>query len=63
LRAAQTAHSTARQAARVARDAQAGRLIIGHFSASIKDEEALLKEAQEVFPQTCLAHEGLTLDV
>lgn len=63
LRAAQTAHSTARQAAQVARDAQAGRLIIGHFSASIKDEEALLKEAQEVFPQTCLAHEGLTLDV
>lgn len=63
LRAEQTAHSTARQAAQVARDAQAGRLIIGHFSASIKDEEALLKEAQEVFPQTCLAHEGLTLDV
>lgn len=62
-RARQTAHSTARQAAQVARDAQAGRLIIGHFSARIQDEEALLREAQEVFPQTCLAHEGLALDV
>ena len=63
LRATQTCHSTASQAATVARDAQAKRLIIGHFSARINDEEALLKEAQEVFPQTLLAREGLTVDV
>ena len=63
LRATQTCHSTASQAATVARDAQAKRLIIGHFSARINDEEALLREAQEVFPQTLLAREGLTVDV
>ena len=63
LRATQTCHSTASQAATVARDAQAERLIIGHFSARIHDEEALLKEAQAVFPPTILAKEGLTLDV
>ena len=63
LRATQTCHSTASQAATVARDAQAKRLIIGHFSARIHDEEALLKEAQAVFPPTILAKEGLTLDV
>lgn len=63
LRATQTCHSTANQAATVARDAQAKRLIIGHFSARIHDEEALLKEAQAVFPPTILAKEGLTLGV
>ncbi len=63
LRATQTCHSTARQAAQVARDAQVGKLIIGHFSARINDEQALLREAQEVFPKTFLAREGATFDV
>lgn len=63
LRARQTCHSTARQAAQVARDALVGKLIIGHFSARINDEQALLREAQEVFPQTFLAQEGATFDV
>ena len=62
-RANQTYHSTAKQAAMVARDAEAGRLIIGHFSARIQDEEALLNEAKTIFPHTILAREGLTLDV
>ena len=39
----------------VARDAEAGRLIIGHFSARIQDEEALLNEAKTIFPNTILA--------
>ena len=63
LRAKQTFHSTARQAAQVAKDAGAKKLVIGHFSARIQDEQALLGEAKEVFPNTLLAKEGLTLDV
>ncbi|MCR5820668.1 MAG: ribonuclease Z [Bacteroidaceae bacterium] len=51
-------HSTARQAAAIARDANAGRLLIGHFSARYSDESILLREAQEIFPATDLAFEG-----
>ena len=62
-RARQTQHSTARQAAQIARDAQVKRLVIGHFSARYDDEEILLKEAQEVFPNTVLAQENLQLSI
>lgn len=52
-------HSTARQAAEVARDAGAQRLLIGHFSARYRDEDlsALREEARAVFPSTELAVE------
>jgi len=63
LRAEQTRHTTSIQAATLARDAQVGRLCIGHFSATVKDESALLREAQSVFPQTILAKEGLTISI
>lgn len=58
VRAKETFHTTARQAATLARDAQAGRLLIGHFSARYEDEEVLLREACEVFPRTALAKEN-----
>ncbi len=54
-------HSTARQAALVAKAAHAHRLLIGHFSSRYADERVLLQEAQEVFPNTLLALEGLRL--
>ena len=63
LRAGQTMHTTALQAASLARDAEVKQLCIGHFSAAIKDEKALLKEAQSVFPNTILANEGLVIKV
>lgn len=63
LRAEQTQHTTAVQAATLARDAGVGQLCIGHFSASIKDEDALLREAQSIFPRTVLAGEGLTISI
>ena len=63
LRAKQTQHTTALQAATLARDAGVGQLCIGHFSAAIKDEDALLREAQSIFPNTVLANEGLTIDI
>ena len=56
-------HSTARQAAMVARDAQSEQLIIGHFSARYHDESQLLDEAREVFGNTILASELLKIDL
>ena len=58
-RAEQTYHSTAMQAAQVAKDAGAGHLIIGHFSARYKSLEPLLEEARSVFPDTELGLEGV----
>ncbi len=62
-RAEQTRHSTALQAAMQARDAKVEQLCIGHFSASLKDENSLLREAQSVFPNTLLANEGLVIRI
>ncbi len=56
-------HSTARQAAMVARDANAGKLLLGHYSQRYDDESVLLKEAQEVFPNSFLTTEQATFDV
>lgn len=61
FRATQTRHSTAAQAARVAYDAHVGKLCIGHFSARITDERALLDETKPIFANTVLANEGLVL--
>lgn len=56
-------HSTAVEAAQVARDAGAGQLIIGHFSSRYNDGNQLLQEAKQVFPNTKLAWELMTVDV
>lgn len=56
-------HSTARQAAMVARDAGVGQLLLGHYSSRYEDEEVLLKEAQEVFPNVRLTAEQGIFDV
>lgn len=62
-RAHQYWHSTARDAAVVARDAHVHRLLLGHYSARYEDEEKLLNEAREVFPESYLTDEGMTFDV
>lgn len=62
-RAKQTAHSTAEEAGRIARLAQVGRLAIGHYSARYADATPLLREAQEVFPETIASNEGMILDL
>ena len=56
-------HSTAREAAMTARDANVNQLIIGHFSQRYLDETPLKKEAQAIFPNTVLANENHTYDV
>jgi len=56
-------HSTARQAARFAVQCHAKQLMIGHYSTRYPNESRLLAEAQEVFPNTILATENMTLTV
>ena len=50
-------HSTARQAAMVARDAGVGQLVLGHYSSRYDDEQVLLRQAREVFENARLANE------
>jgi len=63
-RAKETGHSTAREAAQVALAAKARRLVLSHVSArySISAEE-LVKEAREVFRETTVAKDGMTIEV
>ena len=62
-RAKETFHTTASQAARIARDAEVKKLLIGHFSARYDDEQVLLDEARAGFPNTQLAKETLCISV
>lgn len=58
-----TFHSTAMEAAEIARLSNAGKLILGHFSARYKDTAPLLEEARSVFPNTEAAEDGKTYAV
>lgn len=60
LRAAMRFHSTTAQAACIAKKAQVGRLLIGHFSSKYDKLDIFEQEACEVFPDTSLALEGVT---
>ena len=64
-KAAEYGHSTTEEAARTARDASAGRLLITHFSGRYEDEDLprLEAEAREVFPNTCAARDFLTVQL
>lgn len=58
-RAAARFHSTTEQAATIAVKANAKKLLIGHFSSKYETLDEFLAEAQEVFPATELALEGI----
>jgi ribonuclease Z len=63
-RAQETGHSTAAEAARVAAQAGARRLVLTHISSRYnRDTSELLAEAKAVFPETVIARDGMTLDV
>jgi len=53
-----TFHSTAQQAATIARKAKAKKLIIGHFSARYKKIDGFIKEARKEFKNTYAAEDG-----
>ncbi|MBA3286311.1 MAG: ribonuclease Z [Nitrosopumilus sp.] len=57
-RAIQTFHTTAKEAAIIAKKAQVGKLILGHFSARYKELDPLLEEAKNIFENSFLAIEG-----
>jgi ribonuclease Z len=59
LRAKRTGHSTAKQAAQIAKMANVKKLMLGHFSARYTNNNILLQEAKELFDNTILANEGL----
>lgn len=58
LKAQETLHSTAAQAAEIAHKAGVQKLLIGHFSARYKDLSPLAEEARTVFTNVELAVEG-----
>ncbi len=61
--ARQYMHSTARQAAEIARLADAGTLVLGHYSQRYVDEQVLVDQALEVFPRVIASNEGMTIDI
>ncbi len=63
-RAKETGHSTAREAAEVARTAGVRRLALTHISPRYSlDAGDLLKEARAIFPETVIARDGMEIEV
>ncbi|MBX2959320.1 MAG: ribonuclease Z [Flavobacteriales bacterium] len=62
-RAEATYHSTAKQAATIAKQANAKLLIIGHFSNRYKDLNVLLDEAKTIFANTQLAQDDAVFEM
>jgi ribonuclease Z len=63
-RARETGHSTARQAAELARDAGVRQLVLTHISARYSREAPeLVDEARSVFAETTVGRDGMTVEV
>lgn len=63
-RAVETGHSTAREAATIARDAEVRRLVLTHFSARYsRDPGELVTQAQNVFAASIAARDGLEIEI
>lgn len=60
-RAEMTFHSTAAQAAQIAKKAKVKKLLLGHYSTRYKSPAPLLEEAMEIFPNSILSQEGETI--
>ena len=56
--ARKTKHSTAKEAATIARDAEVGQLILGHYSTRYSSIDLFKEEAQKIFPRVLLADDG-----
>ena len=56
--AKKTKHSTSKEAAQIAKDANVGQLVIGHYSGRYNDISLFKQEAQEIFKNSELAIPG-----
>lgn len=56
-------HTTAKEAAIIAKQSNVNQLLIGHFSARYEDLAPLLNEAKLIFENTLLAEEGIVFDL
>jgi ribonuclease Z len=61
--AKKTKHSTSIEAAQIAKDANAGQLVIGHYSGRYPDTSLFQKEAETVFENVSLAKPGAIFTV
>ena len=57
-RSKEVKHSTAADAATIAKMAKAKKLILGHYSARVEDHNLFLQEAKPIFDNTILAEEN-----
>ena len=58
-----TMHSTAIDAAKIARDAQVNKLIIGHFSSRYENLDLFVNEVKHIFQNVELAFDGKDIDI
>lgn len=58
-----TKHSTAKEAATIAKLADVGQLVLGHYSTRYKSLEVFKEEAQQVFKNVLLANDGRIIEV
>ena len=56
-------HSTAEEAAELAREAAVRKLVLTHFSARYRNVSRMLKQARSVMPETVAAADGMTVEV
>lgn len=61
--AKRTGHTTAKQAATIARDAQVGKLLLGHFSSRYRDLDGFQLEAESVFESSVLVSDNATYEL
>lgn len=62
-RAKATLHSTAQQAATLAKKIKCKRLVLGHISSRYADVNVHLNEAREIFPETIVAEDGMLIEI
>jgi len=60
---ATTRHSSAKQAALIAKGATVGRLILGHYSTRYSSLNKFIEEAETIFENVELAEDGKTFDI